>query len=261
MSFRCSPSIFAAETKAKLSDTICHAISHHNCHSTSHSIGQGLLLVPYSSGCPVFLGSRQPSQQNHRTQSIPSSKQFCHVVSTSFSCFFCSFSAAAAPLTSDIVNLSSLQEWQIPRASLDLVIVVMHCVQCLLMFAAFRGIDHCRIELADGIVYSLQLVRYLTREQDIQNSCSMLFQHPAVFAWKHLRLHENFASPCEEKLRRSKPSKSALSIEPWAHVQKQKPPFQIVFKVKHQFSRTPEKLFSFCSTSAQAKACVSECVF
>ena len=28
-----------------------------------------------------------------------------------------------------------------------------------------------------------------------------------------------------------------------------------------KFSRTPEKLFSFCSTSAQAKVCVSECVF
>ena len=90
------------------------------------------------------------------------------------------------------------------------------------------GLDHGRIEVPNGTFHSLQLLRYLTQEQDVQISCSMLFQHPAVFAWKHLRLHGNFASPCEEKLRRSKPSKSALSIEPWAHVQKQKPPFQII---------------------------------
>ena len=106
--------------------------------------------------------------------------------------------------------------------------------------ATCGGIDHVRNEVADGMFHSLQLLRYLTQEQDIQNSCSMLFQHPAVFPWKHLRVHGNFASPCEEKLRRSKPSKSALSIEPWAHVQKQKPPFQIMFKVEHQFSRTPQ---------------------
>ena len=61
------------------------------------------------------------------------------------------------------------------------------------------GLDHGRIELADGIFHSLQLVRYLTQEQYIQNSCSMLFQHPAVFAWKQLRVHRNFASPCEQK--------------------------------------------------------------
>jgi hypothetical protein len=38
---------------------------------------------------------------------LNSSQQLCHVVSTSCSCFFCSFSAAAAPPTSANVNLSS----------------------------------------------------------------------------------------------------------------------------------------------------------
>jgi hypothetical protein len=41
-----------------------------------------------------------------------------------------------------------------------------------------------------------------------------LFQYPSVFAWKHLIIQENFGSACKEKLWRSKPSKSALSMEP-----------------------------------------------
>ena len=88
------------------------------------------------------------------------------------------------------------------------------CYAKCTVFAAFGRIYHGRIEVADGIFHSLQLLGYLTQEQDIQNSCSMLFQYPSVFAWKHLRIHEKFGSACEEKLWRSKPSKSALSIEP-----------------------------------------------
>ena len=179
-------------------------------HSVCHSICEGLLLVPYSSGCPMFLGSPQPSQQNDG-KSIPSSKQLSCAVSTSCSCFFCSFSAAAAPPTATTVNLSSLQEWQIPRTSLD---IFRPCYAKCTVFAAFGGIYHGRIEVADGIFHSLQLLGYLTQEQDIQNSCSMLFQYPSVFAWKHLIIHEKFGSACEEMFWRSKPSKSALSIEP-----------------------------------------------
>ena len=42
-------------------------------HSVCHSICEGLLLGPYSAGRPMFLGSPQPSQQNHGKQSIPQS--------------------------------------------------------------------------------------------------------------------------------------------------------------------------------------------
>ena len=159
-----------------------------------------------------FLDLRNlPNKITESKAFLNGSQQLCCVVSTSCSCFFCSFSAAAAPPTSDTVNLSSLQEWQIPRTSLD--IFRPYYAKCT-VFAAFGGIYHGRIEVADGIFHSLQLLGYLTQEQDIQNSCSMLFQYPSVFAWKHLRIHENFGSACEEMFWRSKPSKSALSIEP-----------------------------------------------
>ena len=181
-------------------------------HSVCHSICEGLLLGPYSSGRPMFLGSPQPSQQNHGKQSIPqwfSAVVLCciHLMFLLLLFFFCSgctsnFSHCESIITSRVANTKNILD------------IFRPCYAKCTVFAAFGRIYHGRIEVADGIFHSLQLLGYLTQEQDIQNSCSMLFQYPSVFAWKHLRIHEKFGSACEEKLWRSKPSKSALSIEP-----------------------------------------------
>ena len=97
MSFRCSPSMFAMETNAK-----------HSIHSVCHSICEGLLLVPYSSGCPRFLGSPQPSQENHGKQSIPryfSAVSCCvHLIFLLLLFFFCSARASCLAHCKSIID-------------------------------------------------------------------------------------------------------------------------------------------------------------
>ena len=118
MSFRCSPSIFAMETNAKYSDTLRLSL---------HLLGT-LLLVPYSSGCPMFLGSPQPSQENHGKQSVP---RYCSAVSCCIHLmfllllfFFCSgrtsdFRHCESIITARVANTNTKkvirQKWTKPK--------------------------------------------------------------------------------------------------------------------------------------------------
>ena len=140
-------------------------------HSVCHSICDcSLCLILQVAQC--FLDLRNLPKKITESKAFLDTAQQCHVVSTSCSCFFCSFSAAAAPPTSDIVNLSSLQEWQIPRKPLDLADAEST------VFAAFGGIDHGLIEVADGIVHSLQLLRYLTQESRTRHTKQLFHAVP-----------------------------------------------------------------------------------
>ena len=132
-------------------------------HSVCHSICEGLLLVSHSSGCPMFLGSPQPSQQNHGKQSIPQSFSavvLCciHLMFLLFLFFFCSgctsnFSHCESIITSRVANTKNILD------------IFRPCYAKCTVFAAFGRIYHGRIEVADGIFHSLQLLGYLTQEQ------------------------------------------------------------------------------------------------
>ena len=97
MSFRCSPSIFAMETHAKHSDTL------------------RLSLHPWGTA-PCALFFRLPNvswiSATFPTKWRKKQSQFQAVVATSCSCFFCSFSAALAPLAWHAANLSSVHQKQ-----------------------------------------------------------------------------------------------------------------------------------------------------
>ena len=106
-------------------------LSFHFCHgNTCKALRYTPFVTPSVRDCSLglilqvaqcFLDLRNlPNKITESKAFLNDSQQLCCVVSTSCSCFFCSFSAAAAPPTSDTVNLSSLQEWQIPRTSLDI---------------------------------------------------------------------------------------------------------------------------------------------
>ena len=87
-------------------------------HSVCHSICEGLLLGPYSSGRPMFLGSPQPSQQNHGKQSIPqwfSAVVLCciHLMFLLLLFFFCSgctsdFRHCESIITSRVANTKNI---------------------------------------------------------------------------------------------------------------------------------------------------------
>ena len=129
------------------------------------------------------------------------------------------------------------------------------------MFAAFGGIYHGRIEVADGIFHSLQLLCYLTQEQDIQTvvpCCSSIPLCLLGSIWEFMRTLVQHVKKCFGDQSQAKvPCPSNLR-----HMFKNKSlHFKWSSRSNFKFSRTPEKLFSFCSTSAQAKVCESECVF
>ena len=159
-SFRCSPSCLFA---ALLPFWPWKQMQSTPIHSVCHSICEGLLLVPHSSGCPMFLGSPQPSQQNHGKQSIPQSFSavvLCciHLMFLLFLFFFCSgctsnFSHCESIITSRVANTKNILD------------IFRPCYAKCTVYAAFGRIYHGRIEVADGIFQSLQLLGYLTQEQ------------------------------------------------------------------------------------------------